>query len=85
MTLKKRLQYHVSGAIQRGEAKAIAGIPVINVRALYLDYVNQFLTVNRFAEFYSMTRETALRIIEEGRKQHEDVIRNKMESYVGRQ
>lgn len=27
MTLNERLQYHVSGAIQRGEAKAIAGIP----------------------------------------------------------
>jgi tRNA 2-selenouridine synthase SelU len=85
MTLNERLKYHVSGAVQRGEAKVIAGIPVINVRAMYLDYVNDFLTVNRFAEFYSMTRETACRIIEEGRKQHEDVIRNEMENYVGKQ
>ena len=84
MTLNERLQYHVSGAMERGEAKAIDGIPFLNVRAMYLDYVNQFLTVNRFAEFYSMTRETALRIIEEGRKQHEDVIRTKMESYVNK-
>lgn len=34
---------------------------------LYLDYVNNFLTVSSFAEYYDMTEEAALSIIETGR------------------
>ena len=36
---------------------------------LYLDYVNDFLTVDRFGEFYGFpTRRTALAVINQGRK-----------------
>ena len=35
---------------------------------LYLDYVNNFLTVERFAEYYGMTQEHAEEIIFTGRK-----------------
>ena len=35
---------------------------------LYLEWVNNFLTVGRFAEYYGMTQEHANKIIEEGRK-----------------
>lgn len=35
---------------------------------LYLDYVNNFLTVERFAEYYQISEEYASAIIKEGRK-----------------
>lgn len=35
---------------------------------LYLDYVNNFLTVERYAEYYGMTQEHAIEIIFTGRK-----------------
>jgi hypothetical protein len=41
------------------------------LRVLYLDYVNNFLTVARFAEYYSLQNAKALKIIDLGRKLHE--------------
>ena len=38
------------------------------IEALYLDWFNNFLTVDRFAEYYAMTPETASRVISIGRK-----------------
>lgn len=38
------------------------------VRALHLSWVNDFLTVNCFASYYGLTRQTALRVINLGRK-----------------
>ena len=35
---------------------------------LYLDYVNNFLTVERFAEYYNMSVDYANHVIEIGRK-----------------
>jgi len=35
---------------------------------LYLDYVNNFLTVDRFAEYYSYPKSTAMYIIEKGKE-----------------
>ena len=35
---------------------------------LFLDYWNNWLTLERFAEHYGMTREQALRIIAEGKE-----------------
>jgi hypothetical protein len=35
---------------------------------LYLDYVNNFLTVARFAEYYGMSGDYANHVIEIGRK-----------------
>lgn len=37
---------------------------------MYLDYVNNFLTVARFAEYYNMTEEEAREFIEYEREQH---------------
>lgn len=34
---------------------------------LYLSYVNEFLTVERFAEYYELTQEQAISIIDIGR------------------
>lgn len=35
---------------------------------LYLDYFNNFITVQAFASYYYLTEEKALRVIELGRK-----------------
>ncbi len=37
---------------------------------LYLDYLNNFLTVSRFAEHYELEKEKAYTIIKEGRALH---------------
>ncbi len=37
---------------------------------LYLDYVNDFLTVGKFSEFYNFKETDAKIIIDEGRKIH---------------
>lgn len=39
--------------------------------SLYIKYVNDFLTVEGFAEYHGITEETALFIIERGRKLNE--------------
>ena len=71
MTLNERLQYHITGAIERKEAEAIIGIPYMNCRAMFLEYWNNFITVERFAEHYHMSRETALLTIMQGREEHD--------------
>lgn len=38
---------------------------------MYLDYVNKFVTVERFAEWHGLEYEDALVIIDMGRKYHE--------------
>ena len=37
---------------------------------MYLDWLNNFLTVDGFAEFYRLTRKTAMRIISIGSRVH---------------
>jgi hypothetical protein len=37
---------------------------------LYLSYVNDFLTVTRFAEYYGISETSATFILEHGRKLH---------------
>lgn len=37
----------------------------------YLDYVNNFLTVTRFAEYHQFSLELANEIIEKGKAEHE--------------
>ena len=39
---------------------------------MYLDYVNNFLTVEKFAEYYRITNKQALYVITEGKKIHEE-------------
>tara|TARA_Y100000296_G_scaffold9503_1_gene11050 strand:+ start:1893 stop:2066 length:174 start_codon:yes stop_codon:yes gene_type:complete len=38
---------------------------------IYLDWVNNYLTLSRFAEDYGISEELAELLIEEGRKLHE--------------
>lgn len=45
--------------------------PTLDIVALYLDYVNNFLTVERFAEHYEVSFQLADLIISEGRERHE--------------
>lgn len=40
---------------------------------LYIDWVNNFVTLSRFAEYYSLTEDEALVIIDSGR----ELFRNK--------
>jgi len=42
--------------------------------AMYLDWVNNFLTVARFAEYYRLTINQALRVIRLGKIIHEKSI-----------
>ena len=42
---------------------------------MYLDWVNNFLTVERFAEYYRITPPQAIAIIELGRKAHEEILK----------
>ena len=36
----------------------------------YLDFVNNFLTIERFAEYYGMSEDFAWSVIDEGRRLH---------------
>lgn len=42
-------------------------MPLYNFTEMYLDYVNNFLTVEKFAEHYGITLESAQFIIDTGR------------------
>jgi len=37
---------------------------------MYLDYVNNFLTVAKFAEHYQITEKKAIEIINKGKQEH---------------
>ena len=50
-------------------------ISLYKLEVLYLDYFNNFLTVEKFAEFYGMTTNKALTLIELGRKINNERIR----------
>ena len=41
---------------------------------MYLDWVNNFLTVEVFAQYYNLTNEQALYVIESGKKYHEESL-----------
>lgn len=43
----------------------------MTLQELFLDYFNNFLSVERFAEYYNLTIENAELVIEYGRKEHE--------------
>jgi hypothetical protein len=52
-----------------------------NLQLLYLDYMNNFLTVSKFAEHYNMDERTALLVIEEGEQVHAAYIFNKANKF----
>lgn len=46
----------------------------VKLLTMYLDWANNFLTVSCFAEYYGIGIDKANRIINIGRKIHEDVV-----------
>lgn len=44
------------------------------LRNAYLDYTNDFLTVQAFAEYYALDKAQALQVIELGRAIHEQQV-----------
>jgi len=46
----------------------------LDIQALYLDYVNNFLTVEKFAEHYGISFQLADMIISEGKERHEFMV-----------
>lgn len=42
------------------------------LQAAYLEYLNAFVTVERFAEYHEIANATATAIIDEGRRIHEE-------------
>jgi hypothetical protein len=51
------------------------------VREIYLDWVNNFLTVQRFAEYYGISEDFAIELIGEGRRLHENAVQEYNESF----
>lgn len=50
---------------------------------IYLDYFNNFLTINRFAEYYDIEPDEARTLINLGRKYHERKCEiNKLNKYM---
>lgn len=41
---------------------------------MYLDYINNWLTIEKFSEFYELTSEDAKKILELGKKYHEEYV-----------
>lgn len=46
---------------------------------IYLDYVNNFLTVKGMAEYYDMTEAQAVDLLRIGKEFHEDFVKNHKE------
>lgn len=42
----------------------------INAEQFYLEWYNDFLTVERFAEYHGISSETAMALIEQGKNDH---------------
>jgi len=51
--------------------------PVEALQVIYLDWLNNFLTVDRFAEHYGMTPDAALELIDSGRRAHESLVKRR--------
>jgi len=51
--------------------------PVEALQVIFLDWFNNFLTVDRFAEHYGMTPDAASELIDAGRRAHESMVRRK--------
>ncbi len=49
--------------------------PVEALQVIFLDWFNNFLTVDRFAEHYGMTPDAASELIESGRRAHESLVK----------
>ena len=49
---------------------------LLKLELFYLDYFNNFITVKRFAEFYGITEEKALTLIDIGKTINNSGVRN---------
>ena len=68
----KESEYHL---YKSGGSMAIGGsISADRKREMYLDYVNNFLTIEKFSEHYHISEEEADGIINEGRIEHEKYV-----------
>tara|TARA_R110000868_G_scaffold79632_1_gene226579 strand:+ start:698 stop:1042 length:345 start_codon:yes stop_codon:yes gene_type:complete len=90
------LNHHVSGAIERGEAEAIVGIPDASrerhaclaertdddLARCYLDWVNNFISTEGFAAHYGVKKYEAVLIITAGRDVHESRVAKHAEAYA---
>ncbi len=69
------LHKHVTRAIERGEKQPIVGIPAApqtdnqKIQA-YLDWVNNFISTQGFADHYGITTDEAKTLIDQGRWLH---------------
>ena len=80
MTLQENPKYHVTGSIERGESVAITTKqrnahldrnPIAKqANELYIEFANDFLTVERFAEWHDLPLEYAQALIKYGRELH---------------
>jgi hypothetical protein len=71
-----KLQQHVTGKIEQGEAEPVVEIPALpetdnQKQQAYLDFVNNYLTTEVFAERYQITTDEASKLIAAGRNIHE--------------
>ena len=57
-----------------GMARKIKQTMKHTLAQMYLDWVNNFLTVGKFADHYGLTRDEALSVIERGRLEHEATV-----------
>jgi len=51
--------------------------PVEALQVIYLDWVNNFLTREYFAEYYGLTLEAAEELIDAGYRAHETMVKRK--------
>jgi len=45
-----------------------------NIKTMYLDYFNNFLTIERFAEWHNLSMNEANFIINEGRNENSSIV-----------
>ena len=46
----------------------------LELAAFYRQYINEFLTVEKFAAWHDMSVEDAAKLVEMGRKFHEEIV-----------
>lgn len=68
--------YKAELELQMEQAEHIVTLANETKADMFLDWFNNFLTIKRFAEYYGMTIDDAKKLIEEGRKLHEERAAN---------
>lgn len=63
--------FYANANLPVGEFKPVADTIFSDIQSLYLSWVNDFLSVERFAEYYGLSEEYAYKLIRIGREVHE--------------